>query len=90
MGLDIVQLVMALEEEFGLRLPDEELKRVRTVGELYDYIGRQLAPALVEPQGGPYEGALWARYLDVIEKDTGLERDRLRPGASFVHDLDLQ
>ena len=90
MGLDIVELVMALEEEFGLQLPDAELKRTRMVGELYDYIGRQLAPELIMPDGGPYEGALWQRYLDVIEKDTGVDRDRLRPSASFVRDLDLQ
>ena len=90
MGLDILELVMALEKEFGLRLPDEELTRMRTVGELYDYIGRQLMPELIEPQGGPYAGALWERYLDVVEMDTGVDRDRLRPSAAFVRDLDLQ
>ena len=90
MGLDILEMVMALEKEFGLRLPDEELTRMRTVGELYDYIGRQIAPGVIEPQGGPYAGTLWERYLDVVEKDTGVDRDRLRPSAAFVRDLDLQ
>ncbi|RYD02786.1 acyl carrier protein [Desulforamulus aquiferis] len=30
-SLDIVELVMALEEEFGLEIPDEEAEKIRTV-----------------------------------------------------------
>ena len=33
MGLDILEMVMALEKEFQVRLPDEELRSIRTVGE---------------------------------------------------------
>lgn len=35
MGLDTVELVMRIEEEFGIDLPDEELQSIKTVGELY-------------------------------------------------------
>jgi len=37
-SLDIVELVMALEEEFGLEIPDEEAEKISTVGDAVDYI----------------------------------------------------
>jgi hypothetical protein len=90
MGLDIVEMVMALEGEFGVKLEDEELRHTQTVGELYDYIGRLVAPDRIRSEGGPYEGELWTRYVDLIERETGVDRARLRPSARFIRDLDLQ
>jgi acyl carrier protein len=37
-SLDTVELVMALEEEFGLEIPDEEAEKITTVGEAVKYI----------------------------------------------------
>lgn len=37
-SLDIVELVMALEEEFDLEIPDEDAEKIRTVGEAVKYI----------------------------------------------------
>ncbi|AQS59454.1 acyl carrier protein [Desulforamulus ferrireducens] len=37
-SLDIVELVMAFEEEFGLEIPDEEAEKIRTVGDAVKYI----------------------------------------------------
>jgi len=37
-SLDIVELVMALEEEFDLEIPDEDAEKIRTVGEAAKYI----------------------------------------------------
>ena len=37
-SLDIVELVMALEEEFGIDIPDEDADKIKTVG---DAIGRR-------------------------------------------------
>ncbi|RJQ30243.1 MAG: acyl carrier protein [Peptococcaceae bacterium] len=37
-SLDIVELVMALEEEFEMEIPDEEAEKIRTVGEAVKYI----------------------------------------------------
>ncbi|OPX84174.1 MAG: Acyl carrier protein [Pelotomaculum sp. PtaB.Bin104] len=37
-SLDIVELVMALEEEFNLEIPDEDAEKIRTVGEAVKYI----------------------------------------------------
>ena len=37
-SLDIVELVMALEEEFGLDIPDEDADKLRTVGDAMNYL----------------------------------------------------
>lgn len=37
-SLDIVELVMALEEEFNLEISDEEVENIKTVGDVVKYI----------------------------------------------------
>ena len=37
-SLDTVELVMALEEEFGIEIPDEEAEKMGTVGDAIKYI----------------------------------------------------
>ena len=37
-SLDTVELVMALEEEFGNEIPDEEAEKLTTVGDVIQYI----------------------------------------------------
>jgi acyl carrier protein len=37
-SLDTVELVMALEEEFGMEIPDEEAEKITKVGEAIEYI----------------------------------------------------
>ena len=37
-SLDTVELVMALEEEFGIEIPDEDAEKMTTVGDAVKYI----------------------------------------------------
>ena len=37
-SLDVVELVMALEEEFGQEIPDEEAEKLQSVGDVIKYI----------------------------------------------------
>ena len=37
-SLDIVELMMALEEEFDMEIPDEEAEKITTVGNVVEYI----------------------------------------------------
>src|SRR3954465_8310845 len=42
-SLDIVELVMELEEEFEITIPDDQAEKIKTVGEAIDYIEREQA-----------------------------------------------
>jgi len=37
-SLDLVELIMALEEEFDMEIPDEDAEKITTVGDVVDYI----------------------------------------------------
>ncbi len=37
-SLDLVELVMAMEEEFGMEISDEEAEKLRTVGDVLNYV----------------------------------------------------
>jgi len=41
-SLDTVELVMALEEEFDIEIPDEAAEKITTVQEAVDYINNQV------------------------------------------------
>ncbi|HOZ55508.1 MAG TPA: acyl carrier protein [Clostridia bacterium] len=42
-SLDIVELIMALEEEFDMEIPDADAEKVATVGDVVDYIRDHVA-----------------------------------------------
>ena len=42
-SLDTVELVMALEEEFDIEIPDEDAEKIQKVQEATDYIKTKLA-----------------------------------------------
>ena len=37
-SLDVVELIMTFEDEFGVTLPDEEIAKMKTVGDIVNYI----------------------------------------------------
>lgn len=41
-SLDTVEVVMALEEEFGVEIPDEDAEKITTVGQAVKYIEEKL------------------------------------------------
>jgi acyl carrier protein len=40
-SLDVVELVMEFEDEFGIQIPDEDYEKIQTVGDAVDYIEKQ-------------------------------------------------
>jgi len=41
-SLDVVELVMAFEDEFSIDIPDEEVGEIKTVGDAVNYIAKKL------------------------------------------------
>lgn len=42
-SLDVVELVMAFEDEFGIDIPDEEVGEIKTVGNAVAYISKKVS-----------------------------------------------
>lgn len=42
-SLDILELILALEEQLELDLPDEDMKRLKTVQEWVDYLNQRMS-----------------------------------------------
>ena len=38
-SLDVVEVIMALEDEFGVEIPDEVAEKFKNIGDVVDYIG---------------------------------------------------
>lgn len=41
-SLDLVDLVMALEDEFGVKVEDEDVENIATIGDIVNYISKEL------------------------------------------------
>jgi len=37
-SLDLVEMIMELEDQFGLKIPDEDAQSIQTVGQAVDYV----------------------------------------------------
>ena len=37
-SLDVVELLMAINDEFGVEIPDEEIENLKTIGDVVEYI----------------------------------------------------
>ncbi|MEX0727592.1 MAG: acyl carrier protein [Planctomycetaceae bacterium] len=40
-SLDVVELVMSFEDEFGITIPDEDYEKIKTVGDAIEYIEKK-------------------------------------------------
>ncbi len=89
MGLESVELIMAIEEEFDINIPDEEAGNFDTVGKLYRYI----LDILYLNQSGHSdqvdESETWERMKDVIVSQLGVEPEQVMEDANFVADLGI-
>jgi acyl carrier protein len=84
MGLDTVELVMAVEEEFDITIPDSAATKMITVGEMHTFVIEEL-----ERLGRPNtDSTLIFEHLKlIIVRQLGVEPSEVIPGARFVKDL---
>lgn len=41
-SLDLVELIMSIEEEFGVEIPDEDAEKMKTVGDALQYLNERM------------------------------------------------
>ena len=62
MGLDTVELVMAIEDEFGIEIPNEDAPKLGVIGDLFDYV----VQALRRRGETPDEAQTWERFRAAV------------------------
>ncbi len=55
-SLDAVDMVVALEKRFKIRIPEEQARAVKTVQDVYDFLERAIQAAAAAPGGGGAPG----------------------------------
>lgn len=83
MGLETVELVMAIEEEFSIEIPDSVTESLATVGEIHAH----LLQALRQRGETPDEGRVWERLKAIIVDQLGVRPAEVIPSARIVQDL---
>ena len=49
MGLETVELIMEVEDEFNIQIPDEDAQHIETCGQLHAYVLHRLCPSAGAP-----------------------------------------
>jgi len=84
MGLDTVELVMAVEKRFAIEIPDKVAAQIATVGQLHQYVMEELK------RRGSVEltsDRVYTILTDLICRQLGVSREAVTPEAHFVNDL---
>ena len=101
MGLDLAEIVMAVEEEFDITLIDENFQDIKTIGEFHDYIvallDAKLSKDRVEGLNSEVRNnstaqypkeLVWPKLQKIIARIVSVKTDKITKDASF-QDLDI-
>jgi acyl carrier protein len=83
MGLDTVELVMAIEEEFSIEIASADAANLGVLGEMHAYI----LQALRKRGEAPDESELWERLKAIVVDQLGVLSEDVVPSAHVVRDL---
>ncbi|HSY19615.1 MAG TPA: hypothetical protein VK815_14835 [Candidatus Acidoferrales bacterium] len=83
MGLDTVELIMAIEEEFNLEIPNETAAKLVILGDIHNYV----VQALKQRGETPDEKLIWERLKNIVIKQLGVRPDEVTKSADIVRDL---
>ena len=83
MGLDTVELIMAIEDEFGVVFPDSDAAKLSRVGDIHCYVLRVLR----ERGESPDPDAILERLRAVVVDQLGVRPEEVTPSADIVEDL---
>jgi acyl carrier protein len=83
MGLDTVELVIRVEKEFDIEIPNADAARLVTVGDMHAY----LVDALRRQGRIESTDSVYAQLHDIICDQLGVKAQEVIPSARFVDDL---
>ena len=83
MGLDTVELVMTVEEEFALQISDADAAKMERVGDVHTFILKTLR----ERGESVNDAQVWTRLREIVVEQLGVRPDEVTPTARFIKDL---
>ncbi len=84
MGLEFVEFVMGVEDEFGVKIPDDVLIQLETMGDWHSFLIKLL------PDSPPDE--VWERLLNIVCQQMGFNADarsKISSTDRLIQDLNL-
>jgi acyl carrier protein len=103
MGLDVVEIVLRCEEEFGVELENDRLEQIHIVGDLFELIcerlklpsgpgvprsaRRLLIPDAIASSEELNRDAVWLKLVAILTDQLQVEPDEIQYSASFSDDL---
>lgn len=90
MGLEIVEVIMRVEEEFDIEILDEEAETLNTVGRLYECVLQKLkVKASATASGQPAPQEVWDALRAALADELSVPIEKLTAETDFVRDLNL-
>jgi acyl carrier protein len=83
MGLDTVELIMAIEEHCGIEIPDQDAERLVTVGDIHQFV----LHALRQRGSAAIEADVYSQVREIVCHQLGVKPEQVVPNASIVDDL---
>ncbi len=80
MGLEAYEFVMELEEEFGLKIEDQDAGKIETIGQLNTYLVGRLGDTVPAKD-------VWDRISRILINEHHVPPNEIRPEALFIGDL---
>lgn len=78
MGLDVIEIIMEVQDAFGIELPDEAAE-LPTVGELSQYVSKRVTTHDSQ--------AVWKIIQGIVSEQLQIPIDEIHPGSRWVDDL---
>jgi acyl carrier protein len=83
MGLDTINLVIAIEKEFGIEISHADAAKLSVLGDMQDYIVK----ARRQRGETPNESRIWRRLTAVVVEQLGVRPEEVTQSADIVKDL---
>lgn len=89
MGLDSVEILMEIEDSFGIEIPQHEAERICTVGDLYNAVWQKLEGKYSDKDTGTSRQEMEMNINLIIADMAGLELEDITSDKKIADDLGI-